>query len=490
MIPHVSTQRPKFRPSNSTLLGCGVLLAQLAAFASPASAQSKSSSSFVQNEQDSVRRAIAFLKANPQAQQHGADARLLQQADTALAAKDLSALAGTTGHTINVGSQLIELQSPYQGLAELGSSLRLQSDRENLEKYYRLAHSVASPNLKNQHLNPAQLPSIGLSAIQVELDHLLYDVTLDSIFDRAFGIDQPPSAATCAAEKGFESGTDGVNGTCTSYATNGIMRNVSFPLKNDLTCVRNQGRRGTCVAFGVTAAIESAVHVSNGNKVNLSEQHAYWYGETTVGFNGRYTDGLNTADYLQELDASGYQLPREKLWNYNPSWSRSAQSGNTYPNSCVGYTGEECSDFAFQSAEVFDGINYTHPNPMPNAAAFGVSEATEIGTSAGNLDFGKLLLEYDIPLVVAVDVTDSFVFPDADGYVDYNPGEDSRGGHAMEVAGWVENSDLPSMAPAASGGGYFVLKNSWGETAGDCGYYYVPFDYMLEYARSLTAVVL
>jgi C1A family cysteine protease len=477
---------PNKRPTHSIVLGSSVLFAQLLAPISPAFAQTQ----FVQNEQDSVRRAVSFLKANPQSQQHGADARLLQRADAALAAKDLSGLAKSTGTQVNVGSQVIELQSPYQSLAELGSSLRLQADRGNLEKYYRLAHWVASANVKIQHVDPAQLSSMSVSAIQVELDHLIHDATIDGIYSHQFGVTSPPSAATCALEKGYEDGTDGENGTCPSYAANGIMRTVDFPLKNDLTCVRDQGRRGTCVAFGSTAAIESAVHVSNGNKVNLSEQHAYWYGETTVGFNARYTYGLNTADYLQELDASGYELPREKIWNYNPSLQRDDPSGNIYPDSCDGYSGEECTDYAFQSDEVIVGGVATHPNPMPNAAAFGLSEATEIGTSAGNLDFGKLLLESDIPLVVAVDVTNSFISPDADGYVSYVAGEASRGGHAMEVAGWVENADLPSAAPDGSGGGYFVLKNSWGEDAGDCGYFYVPFNYLLEYARSLTAVVL
>ncbi len=474
------------RPFQSTLLSGSILLAQLVGSAAPAFAQSR----FVQDEHDSVRRAVDFLKANPQSQQHGADARLLQQAEAALAAKNLTPLASTKGNRVNLGSKVIELQSPYQSLAELGSSLRLQADRKNLEKHYRLAHWVASANVKIQYPDPVQLPTMSTQAIRVELDQLIHDATLNSVYHHLFGVTVPPSAAACALEKGYEMGTDGVNGTCGSYAANGIMRTVDFPLKNDLTCVRDQGRRGTCVAFGSTAAIESAVHVFNGNKVNLSEQHAYWYGETTVGFSGRYTDGLNTVDFLQELDSSGYELPREKIWNYNPSLLRSAQAGNVYPNSCVGYSGEECSDYAFQSDEIAVGAVFTHPNPMPNAAAFGLSEATEIGTSAGNLDFGKLLLDYDIPLVVAVDVTNRFVSPSADGYVTYVPGESSLGGHAMEVVGWVENTDLPAAAPDGSGGGYFVLKNSWGEDAGDCGYYYAPFDYLLEYGRSLTAVTL
>ncbi len=98
----------------------------------------------------------------------------------------------------------------------------------------------------------------------------------------------------------------------------------------------------------------------NGNKVNLSEQHAYWYGETTVGVNGRYIYGLNTSDYLEELESSGYQLPREKIWNYNPSWNIGGfdANTNTYPNSCAGYFGEKCTDFAFQADEVRSSVRY------------------------------------------------------------------------------------------------------------------------------------
>jgi C1A family cysteine protease len=97
-------------------------------------------------------------------------------------------------------------------------------------------------------------------------------------------------------------------------------------------------------------------------------------------------------------------------------------------------------------------------------------------------------LDGEIGLVVAVDVTASFRAPNADGYVTYTPNEGVLGGHAMHVAGWVPNADLPALAPTGSGGGYFVLKNSWGEPAGDCGYYYVPYDYLLDYGRSLTTV--
>ena len=168
-----------------------------------------------------------------------------------------------------------------------------------------------------------------------------------------------------------------------------------------------------------------------------------------------------------------------------------AKSGNTYPDSCVGYT-ETCTDFAFQAEEaVIYVLGFPvvyHENPAPNAGAWGVALALEIGVDAAALDWAQFALDNEVSFAVAVDVTASFRSPDANGYVTYVANETVTGGHAMHVAGWVANADLPAGAPSGSGGGYFVLKNSWGEIAGDCGYYYVPYDYLLNYGRSLTTV--
>jgi len=57
------------------------------------------------------------------------------------------------------------------------------------------------------------------------------------------------------------------------------------------------------------------------------------------------------------------------------------------------------------------------------------------------------------------------------------------GGHNIHVVGFVSNQDLAAnpataTAPPGSGGGYFILKNSWRPCAGDAGYYYMPVDYV------------
>ncbi len=72
------------------------------------------------------------------------------------------------------------------------------------------------------------------------------------------------------------------------------------------------------------------------------------------------------------------------------------------------------------------------------------------------------------PVVINLDVNSSFMQPKEGGIV--TPGGRSQGGHAIAVTGIVIDSRV-------GGGGYFVIKNSWGASWGDHGYGYLPFTY-------------
>lgn len=72
------------------------------------------------------------------------------------------------------------------------------------------------------------------------------------------------------------------------------------------------------------------------------------------------------------------------------------------------------------------------------------------------------------PVVINLDVNGSFMRPKAGGII--VPGGFGQGGHAIALTGVVLDSRI-------DGGGYFVIKNSWGTTWGDNGYGYIPFSY-------------
>jgi len=95
------------------------------------------------------------------------------------------------------------------------------------------------------------------------------------------------------------------------------------------------------------------------------------------------------------------------------------------------------------------------------------------------------------PVVMSASVTPSFDSPDANGFAHYaGASETSRGGHALHITGFIENAKLSAKLPGATlgaGGGYFIVKNSWGTCFGDAGYIYLPYNWIRNYAYSMQA---
>ena len=69
------------------------------------------------------------------------------------------------------------------------------------------------------------------------------------------------------------------------------------------------------------------------------------------------------------------------------------------------------------------------------------------------------------PIVMGIQVPSSLENCDAD--IDPNSSA-TTGEHAIEAVGY-------RLDDSVSGGGYFILKNSWGNGCGDQGYHYYPF---------------
>jgi hypothetical protein len=86
-----------------------------------------------------------------------------------------------------------------------------------------------------------------------------------------------------------------------------------------------------------------------------------------------------------------------------------------------------------------------------------------------NNDIAKAVkaLDEGRPVYIGMAVTSSM--GNCDPVIDPNS-YPTGGGHAVSISGYELNSNVP-------GGGYFILKNSWGKGCGDEGYQYMPFNH-------------
>jgi hypothetical protein len=307
--------------------------------------------------------------------------------------------------------------------------------------------------------------------------------------------------SSCSAEEGAGDGLDRTD-LC-SHTSGGVWQNYVWGLKWDTTCVKDQGRRGTCWAFATVASTEVWVAKKYNRWVNLSEQDLI-FSAKHLWYPSVYGD--EGGPPLDAIHDTGYTFPFENQWEYNQSRSRTSNdTTQTYTNSCLGYGGPEsayCSDTNHQGQLVcFDLLLFRF------CAAIGPTILSTSGfaptswtwfwdpTNPDN-SFATLvwaLAIFQKPVIVGLPVTPSFDGPNANGYMTYRgphcpvdgaghctPGagcECDRGGHVTIVTGLIDNSQLPAGAPLGDGGGYVIMKNSWGTCYGDAGYVYVPYSW-------------
>jgi C1A family cysteine protease len=103
-----------------------------------------------------------------------------------------------------------------------------------------------------------------------------------------------------------------------------------------------------------------------------------------------------------------------------------------------------------------------------------------------------LYLSMNDAVVMDFNNTGNFENLTSPGYIDYSSADNltSLGEHSIHIVGFISNSDLASILPGhtGSGGGYFIIKNSWGTVFGDAGYAYMPADYIKANAYALYVV--
>lgn len=223
------------------------------------------------------------------------------------------------------------------------------------------------------------------------------------------------------------------------------------------TSIKNQGDRGTCVCFASLACLEAimkarspaAMPIENIEGLDLSEQHANWLYMKKLGRN-QCDSGLRTTLSARYLSEDG--VPEEFHWPY--------EDNDTVRTHCLegpSETAREKAIYGFDTYTIIDRLGLNGP-------------------SIANPAYLETLLHNGYDIVFGTHV--AWGRPDVNDVLDvildqYGNPLRSRGGHAMLIAGYDAKASIP----------YFIIKNSWGEDVGNEGYYYISYDYIMQYAK-------
>ncbi|NCC93256.1 MAG: hypothetical protein EOM10_08230, partial [Opitutae bacterium] len=204
---------------------------------------------------------------------------------------------------------------------------------------------------------------------------------------------------------------------------------ASFDLRTQgkLTAIKNQNPYGTCWAHATCASLESARltgetnDFSENNMVNLH------------GFDWGFDDGGNA-------NVSMAYLTR---WNGPVN-----ESDDPYPD-MGGSTGTE---------PVRKHVQQVYLIP-PKASATGNDAIKQ-----ALLDYGALYVNY-----YHNDTSYNST------YKSYYYSGTSNGNHAVAIVGWNDNFSASQFNSTPAGNGAYIVRNSWGTSWGESGYFYVSY---------------
>jgi len=394
-------------------------------------------------------------------------------------------------------------------LSGLYRSVAFYNDRDAhlqlyTEAYNHLPQGFSVPGSNIQLPTPASLSHAPLTTINNALTTL--GNAWQIIVPNLPVPNTPPSTASCDGEVGTDAQQHDYGdrtGNSSVNVPNGLFATLSdsqFPLRKYLTCIKQQGARETCHTFAGTSAVELMISMNHGIKANLSEEDymEHYRFLWSVGYMHETGDSY---EEITDAISNNYHFPYENKWDYNPSYGRSFDTDTgIYQNSCIHYPASEpgCSDSAPQPPGLclgfqLDLLGILIPFPICSLHEAGVAGGPWGPTSAnyfwnaGDTELSKeymiLNVAFNNAVVLGFDVTPAFGSggnTPGSGYVVYDATDVGirKGGHYVHIVGIAGNDELPDGAPKATGGGYFIVKNSWSNGFADAGYIYLDFDYV------------
>jgi len=206
-----------------------------------------------------------------------------------------------------------------------------------------------------------------------------------------------------------------------------------------LTSVKNQGRAGSCWAFASLASLESGLLKAEGENRDFSEN--------------------NMKNLLSYRYPEGFDLPHDA-------------GGNRYMSTAylARWTGP-----VNETDDLYNDVSDYSPLGLPVQKH--VQEVLFLPERSGPLDNDQLkraLMNYGAVYTTMYADMNNYYFASNCSYYYYNTGIRSAN-HAITIVGWNDSFNMTRFSPQPPGDGAFIIKNSWGTSWGEAGYFYISY---------------
>jgi C1A family cysteine protease len=225
------------------------------------------------------------------------------------------------------------------------------------------------------------------------------------------------------------------------YPTSQVVLPPSVDLRPHCSPIVDQGQLGSCTANAIASGLREFMILKNGHLLARLSRLFLYYEERAAEGTIKEDSGASIADGMKCLFK-------------------------------VGVCKEELDPYII--------ANFTNP---PSAAALAEAKDFKIAKYISVVGLGgiKACLAAGYPVVTGMEVFDQMESDQAAhlGIITVPPaGAQSLGGHAVCTVGYV---DTPIGQPGYwKGGGYLIVRNSWGASWGLAGYFKLPYAYVTQ----------
>ena len=222
----------------------------------------------------------------------------------------------------------------------------------------------------------------------------------------------------------------------------------SMDLREWFSPIENQGSLGSCTANAGVGLLEYFEKRAMGKHIDASRLFLYKASRNLAHVKGDTGSFLRTTMSALVL----FGVPPEEYWPY-----------------VIEDFDKEPTAFCYAFAQNYQAIDYYRLDPP------GISESDLLKSVKTNLAKG-------LPSMFGFTVFSSYQQDEKSGKIPYpSTGDKSVGGHAVIAAGFDDKMKIKNKARGAKETmGALLIRNSWGESWGDHGYGWLPYEYVLK----------